>query len=394
MSSCYQSPPDRRGSGSVKWDKQAYEGAPRTIPLWIADMDFPSPEPVIGALKKRAEHGVFGYSMAGPSYYQALDYWFSSRFDLRISEEEVTITPGIVPAIHSLIRAFSNEGDEVIIQNPVYYPFAAAIKENNRVVSVNNLQETDGRYRMDFENLETLAGRDQAKLLILCSPHNPVGRVWSRDELQEVAEIASRHSLIVIADEIHCDLIMPDSPREHIPYTLLGEKTEKAVLCNAPSKSFNIPGLATSNIIIQDKGLRDRFRRELHRSCSDSPNCFGPVAAEAAYLYGAPWLEETLDYIQDNRDLLRNFLAARMPDISISPLEATYLPWLDVRHVLQSLHTDSAGLEGLLVEKAGVWVEAGSLFGNSGEGFLRVNIACSRNLLQEALERIERAIRF
>ncbi|MFO7848852.1 MAG: PatB family C-S lyase, partial [Spirochaetia bacterium] len=322
MNKIYDSPPNRRGTGSIKWDRPPQPGAEVTIPLWIADMDFPSPPPVIEALKQRAEHGVFGYTMVQDSYYQAVHHWFFSRFGLTVAPESVTVTPGIVPAIHSAIRAFSEEGDEIIIQNPVYYPFVSAVTENRRNLLVNNLIETGGRYSMDFEDLEQLASREKAKILILCSPHNPVGRVWSREELEQVADIAHRHSLLVISDEIHCDLIMPDSPRQHIPYSLIGEKASPTVLCNAPSKSFNIPGLATSNIIINDKTLRERFRRELKRSCTDHPNCFGPVAAEAAYLHGAPWLEETLDYIRGSRGLLGDFLSKHLPEISFSPLEA------------------------------------------------------------------------
>jgi cysteine-S-conjugate beta-lyase len=385
----YDSPPNRRGTGSIKWDRPPCPGAPEQLPLWVADMDFPAPQPVIEAIQRRGQHGIFGYTEAGPSYYRALDHWFSHRFGLSVEAESVTITPGIVPAIGCAIRAFSEPGEGVIIQNPVYYPFASAVRENGRSLLVNNLLEEEGRYRINFEELEAIASRPEARLLILCSPHNPVGRVWSREELERVADIAGRHSLLVISDEIHCDLVMPDAPRPHTPYPLTGSAAAThSILCTAPSKTFNIPGLATSNIIITERDLRRRFRKEVNRSCSDLPNCFGVVACEAAYLQGGQWLEETLAYIQANRDHLSAFLARELPEVTISPLEATYLPWLDLRPVCRRLSTDSASLERLLIDKAGVWLEAGSIFGSSGEGFLRMNIACSRALLAQALEQV------
>ncbi len=385
----YDNPPDRRGSGSIKWDRKPHPEAPGQIPLWVADMDYTVPQPVLEALRKRVDHGVFGYTAAGPSYYVALSRWFSTRFGMEIKADTVSITPGIVPAVHSAVRAFTEVGDGVVIQNPVYYPFTSAVTENGRELLINRLLEKDGRYSMDFQDLESLAAQPRTKLLILCSPHNPVGRIWSREELEQVAAIADRHKLVVVSDEIHGDLVLPDAPRPHIPYPMISPAAAKhSVLCTAPSKTFNIPGLATSNIIIGDKELRRTFRREMHRNCSDLPNSFGAVACEAAYLHGEPWLKETLSYIQNNRDMLSTFLADRMPEITISPLEATYLPWLDLRTIRDRLRTDSMGIEKLLIDHAGVWLEAGSRFGDSGEGFLRMNIACSRELLREALEKM------
>lgn len=387
MHSSFESAPDRRGTGSIKWDRAPYPGAPEQIPLWVADMDFPAPQPVIDAIRRRTDHGVFGYTMAGPSYYRALDRWFTRRFGLAVPQEQVTITPGIVPAVNAAVRAFTAPGEGVIIQNPVYYPFTSAVTANGRTLLVNDLKESGGRYTMDLGGLEELAPR--AKLLILCSPHNPVGRIWRREELAEVAAIAARHKLVVVSDEIHCDLVMPDAPAPHIPFPLIGpEAAGLSVLCTAPSKTFNIPGLAASNIIIADPALRRAFRDEVNRSCGDLPNVFGAVACEAAYDHAEAWLEEALARIRDNRDLLASFLAARLPEVALSPLEATYLPWLDVRPLLARLGIDSAALERLLVDKAGVWIEAGSLFGPSGEGFMRVNIACPPALLLKALEKI------
>jgi cystathionine beta-lyase len=385
--SSHDTTPDRRGSGSIKWDLKPHPEAPDQIPLWVADMDFPAPRAVIDAIHRRADHGVFGYTMATDSYYRALDGWFTRRFGLSIPKEVVTITHGIVPAVHTAVRALTAPGDGVIIQNPVYYPFASAVTANGRELLVNDLNESGGHYSMNFPQLEELA--QQAKMIILCSPHNPVGRIWRREELEQLADIALRHGLVVVSDEIHCDLVMPDSPVPHIPFPLISsEAAALSLLCTAPSKTFNIPGLATSNIIIGDSDLRRAFQEEVQRSCGDHPNVFGAVACEAAYDEGEAWLSETLDYIRGNLETLSHFLAERIPEVTISPLEATYLPWLDFRPILSRLGTGSAALERLLADKAGVWIEAGSLFGPSGEGFMRINIACARPLLLEALEKI------
>jgi cystathionine beta-lyase len=383
----YDTTPDRRGTGSIKWDQKPHESAPEQIPLWVADMDFPTPEAVTKAIAERNSHPIFGYTMAGDGYYRELDRWFSRRFDFSIEKESVTISPGIVPAIHAAIRAFTEPGDNVIIQNPVYYPFASAVTDNGRNLMVNNLVERHGYYTMNLQELEEMAA--SAKLMILCSPHNPVGRVWDPGELEDVARIAEKHKLIVVSDEIHCDLVMPDAPRRHTPFPLLDEGVaEQTVLCTAPSKTFNIPGLATSNIVITDSRLRKRFREELKRSCGDLPNCFGAVACEAAYREGEAWLEETLKYIMGNRDALTLFLKENIPDITVMPLEATYLLWLDVRPILAKSSLTSSQLERLFIDEAGVWLESGSLFGTSGEGFLRANIACSRTLLLQAFEKV------
>jgi cysteine-S-conjugate beta-lyase len=383
----YDTIPQRRGTGSIKWEMKPHPEAEDQIPLWVADMDFPAPRPLIDALHRRVEQGVFGYTWARENYYRAIDSWFSRRFGLSVKKEDVTICPGIVPAVNIAVKALTKPGDGVIIQNPVYYPFTSAVKQNGRKLLINNLTEEDGRWTIDFPNLEEAA--KEAKMLILCSPHNPVGRVWSREELERVADIARRRELIVVSDEIHCDLVMPDAPQAHIPWNLLSEDAaHRSILCTAPSKSFNIPGLATSNIIISNPALRKVFRQELNRSSSDLPNVFGTVASEAAYLEGEAWLEETLVYIAGNRDAVLELLSAKLPGVTAAPLEATYLLWLDFRSVLQQIGTDSAGLERVLVDEAKVWLEAGSIFGERGEGFMRVNIATARPLLMDAFTRI------
>lgn len=388
----YDTIPQRRGSGSIKWDHLPHPGAPEQTPLWVADMDFPAPKAVIEAIKKRAEHGVFGYTVPTPSYFQAVDYWFSKRFGLSVPQEQIIISPGIVPAIHVAIRAFSNPGDGVIVQQPVYYPFSSAVQQNGRKLIVNQLLEKDGYYSIDFPSLEKQAA--EAKLLILCSPHNPVGRIWKREELKEIARIAKEHDMMVISDEIHCDLVMPDAPHQHTPWYCLGEEiADRSILCTAPSKSFNIPGLATSNIIIANKTIRDSFRKELFKSASDLPNCFGEVACQAAYWNGESWLEETMAYIAGNRDALTSYLSQALPEARLCPMEATYLAWLDLRTILSRAGKTSAELEKLLCDEAGVWLEAGSLFGDGGEGFMRINIASSRTLLLEAFERVVKRIK-
>lgn len=378
----------RENTNSIKWDPAIFNEiigfeSEGVLPLWVADMDFRVPEVVIDALSKRVEHGVFGYSSPLDEYFKALTWWQKSRHDWDIKREWVTTTPGIVPALNFFIRALSAEGDKIIIQEPVYYPFRNTIEANDRIVANNPLKLENGKYKMDYEHLEELAKDPQAKMIILCSPHNPLGLVWSHEELRQLGEICNKHNVIVIADEIHNDLILPGN--KHVTYALLGEEfATNAVICTAPSKTFNLAGLQTSNIIIPNPHIKEKIDLELKKSSIGSLNLFGIVATTAAYTEeGAEWLDQLLAYLDSNVEFMGNFVKTRMPNVKLIKPQGTYLAWLDFKET--SIHED---LEKKLHEEAKVLLDGGSWFGIGGEGYMRINFACPRSILEEALERI------
>lgn len=373
---------DRRNTHSCKWDRAKED----IFPMWVADMDFEVAQPIKDALVKRAEHGVFGYSEPQEPYYQAIMNWVKRRNAWQLEREWIVHSPGVVPAMNMLVRALTNPGDKIIVQTPVYYPFFSAIENNGCHIARNALRLENGRYVMDYEDLEDKAGDSRAKVLILCSPHNPVGRVWSREELKRVGDICLRHGVIVISDEIHCDLV--HSGNTHTSFaTLSGEFEQNSVTCFAPSKTFNTAGLQASAIIIPNKRIRDLYLHEL-QSNSLMHNPFGIVALEAAYNHGEEWLEQLLDYLQGNIEYLEAFIRERLPEVKLIQPEGTYLVWLDFR----AYSLNSAELEKLMLEAGKVWLDEGYIFGHEGEGFERINIACPRVLLQEGLERMERAM--
>jgi cystathionine beta-lyase len=391
---------DRRNTNSVKWeftqegqDPLRWErtgccfGDDRTLPMWVADMDFACPQPVIDALGARAQRGIYGYTLPTDSYYDAVAGWMRRRHGWEIAPEWIVTTPGVVPALNMLVGAFVAPGEKVLIQPPVYYPFYSAVENNCVTLVTNPLLYQDGRYRMDYADLAAKAADPQVRLAILCSPHNPVGRVWSRDELARFGEICLANHVLVVSDEIHGDLMLDGRP--FIPFAGLGgDFAEQCIVCTAPSKTFNLAGLGVSNIVIPNAEIRARFEKAVSCHGLFGINAFGVVAAEAAYVHGEEWLDQALAYIAGNLEVLQEFIASRIPQITVIPPDGTYLVWLDCRR----LGLDKCALKRLMLEEARVYLDEGFIFGPEGEGFERINIACPRAILVEALERIEAAV--
>ncbi|MGE5677067.1 MAG: MalY/PatB family protein [Pseudomonadota bacterium] len=378
---------DRKGTSSVKWDYlEKIFGNKEVIPMWVADMDFAAPQPVIDAVVERAKHGVYGYTEKPASFYTSVTRWVKKRHGWHVSSDWITVCPGVVPALNLCVQAFTEPGDKVLLQSPVYPPFFASIRNNDRVLVNSPLRLIDNKYTIDFEDLETkLAGG--VKAMIICSPHNPVGRVWSREELEKVGALCVKYNVLLISDEIHSDLIYKNY--KHTPAASLApEISERTITCLAPSKTFNIAGFATSLAIISNKELRDKFNRYLAQLGFDSTNLFGITALEAAYNYGEEWLDQALAYLEGNLDFLMNFLAEKLPRIKVSRPEGTYLVWLDCR----DLGMKQKELVNFLIHKANVGLNDGTAFGDDGEGFMRMNIACTRSTLEEGLKRIEKAV--
>lgn len=380
---------ERKNTDCLKFDAATRRGYPEDIlPLWVADMDFPAAPPILEALQKRITHGVFGYSEPAPDrFFPVLERWFRERHNWQIQKDWLLQTPGVVFALAMAVKAFTEPGDAVLIQQPVYYPFSEVILDNGRHRVSSDLLLKGGRYEIDFADFERKIVENKVKLFLLCSPHNPVGRVWTRDELEMVAAICRKHNVIVIADEIHEDFVWTERP--HIPYASLGGAiAEKAVICTAPSKTFNLAGLQVSNIFIPDYGLRRRFKHEINAAGYSQLNTLGLIACEAAYGEGFSWLQEVKQYLRENIDLTRAFLQQHIPWIRLVEPEGTYLLWLDCR----GLGLSSFEMDEFIIKKAGLWLDSGAIFGAAGKGFQRINVACPRSVLQEALERIQRAI--
>lgn len=375
---------DRRNTSSMKWDTNPDASL---LPMWVADMDFPGPPEVIEAVRKRAEAGVFGYTVPFDGYYGAIIDWMKRRHRFDVKKEWIKFGPGVVPALNMLLHACTQPGDKVIIQMPVYYPFFVSIKNNHREILDNPLKFVDGRYEMDFDDLEIKARDPLAKVMILCSPHNPVGRVWTKDELTRLGEICLKNNVIVLSDEIHNDLILRGY--QHTVFASISEDfARNSVVCVAPSKTFNMAGLQTSSIIIPDEKLRSLYSDVLESNFMRRPNLFGIVALEAAYRHGEAWLEELLDYLQGNLDFMTDFIARNIPRIKIIKPEGTYLVWMDFRE----LGMRGRDLENFMLNKAKLWLDEGYIFGDAGNGFERINIACPRATLAEALRRLHAAI--
>jgi len=379
---------ERKNTGSYKWDHLEEKfGTKDLIPMWVADMDFPSPTPVIEALKKRAEHGVYGYTIRPSSYYKSIIDWMKKRHHWNIKPEWIEYSPGVVPSVSLAIHAFTRPGDKVIVQPPVYHPFFKAVKNNGRQLVMNKLKYENRRYSMDFDDLKSKFDK-RVKMLILCSPHNPVGRVWSREELAKLGKICLENNVIILSDEIHSDLVFKGY--KHIPTASISpEIADITLACEAPSKTFNLPGLANSTVISSNLKLLTQFKVSLENLGLEFANTFGIVASETAYRYGEEWLEQLLEYIQGNVNYLTDYFERRIPEIKPVKPEGTYLVWLDCR----GLNMDSATLKKFMIEKAKVGFDDGPIFGSGGEGFQRANVACPRSILTKALKRIERAVR-
>ena len=381
----FDKPVDRHGTNSLKYDFAVERGLPADVlPLWVADMDFPAPQPVLDALHRAVEHGIFGYSEVKQPYFDAVAAWFQTRFDWNVQPEWLIKTPGIVYALAMAVRAYTDPGDAVLIQPPVYYPFYSVIKDNGRKLVETELLYENGRYTIDFTDFEKKLSSEQVKLFILCSPHNPVGRVWTQEELRTLGEICKKHGVIVISDEIHCDF----AERHQVFVKACPELLESSVICTAPSKTFNIAGLQVSNIWIPGVHLRIRFQREMERSGYSQLNTLGLVAAQAAYESGAEWLEQCRTYLKGNLDFLRDFLGRELPQVKLVEPEGTYFAWLDC----SGLGLTGSELNSLVRDKARLWLDSGDIFGKNSAQFQRVVLACTRQTLRQALEQLKAAI--
>lgn len=378
----------RKETHSVKWNEmQSIFGVEEAIPLWIADMDFKAPEPVLRAVREVANHGILGYASPSPSFQESISQWMKKRHSWNVSPEWLVATPGIVPALNMAIEAFTAPGDHIIIQPPVYGPFHKLASNHGRELVLNPLLYDENQYKMDLAHLEQVAQHKKAKMLVLCSPHNPVGRVWTKEELQSVMEIAVKHNLIVVSDEIHADLVF--KPGQHTPYALVSEEAKMhSMVCTAASKTFNIAGLQTSNVIIANGEMREKFKTVIEKHAISSLNIFGIAATEAAYQEGEPWLSETLEYIYENMIYVTEFIHQHLPELKVTIPESTYLLWIDFRE-LQMTHAE---LYSFLLHKAGLVFSSGTDFGAEGEGFMRMNVACPRSLLEEAMNKLKHAI--
>jgi len=379
---------DRHGTSSSKWDRREKAvGVPDVVPMWVADMDFASPLPVVEALRERVDHGIFGYTERTGSYYAALASWMQRRFDWDIQKKKIVFTPGVIVALNLIIQAYTQPGDKVIIQQPVYHPFSYAILNNKRQLINNQLQIQNGRYVMDLDQLKKSID-SRTRLLILCSPHNPVGRVWTKEELLRLAEICLDNNIIIVSDEIHADLVLKG--QVHTPTATLSEEiADIVVTCTAPTKTFNIAGLGVANTIISNSKLYDQFYATVNNAGLEMTNVFAKVAIEAAYNHGEEWLLRLLDYLQGNYKFLVSFLKSHIPQISVFPLEGTYLAWLDFR----KLGLSDKDMKYFLIHEAKVWLDEGTKFGGGGKGFQRMNIGCPRKLLEEGLTRIANALK-
>ncbi len=379
---------DRRNTKSSKWDNvKALFGSEDVLPMWVADMDFRIPQPVIDAVAERLAHPIFGYTRTTPETFGAVVQRLEAKYGWKIAPEWVVITPGVVPAVNAAVRAFVPEGGSVVVQSPAYPPFWST-GPNNNVKTVSNLLRLEGdRYEVDFDALERDFRDSGAKAMILCSPHNPVGRVWSRDELVRMGEIALKNGAVVISDEIHCELILKG--HKHIPFASISPEFEaNSVTCFAASKTFNVAGMHCSVAIIPDEEMRKKFN-QARSGMQGSPDFLAIIAMEAAFRHGDEWLEQLLDYIEGNVQFLLKYFAERIPAIKPIKPEGTYLVWLDCRGLGID---DPKELQRFFNEEAKVGMNAGYIFGPGGEGFMRLNIGCPRSLLEEGLGRIEEAV--
>lgn len=380
---------ERRGTGAMKWDtlKERF-GSEDLLPLWVADMDFNAPQPVIDALVSRASHGIYGYTSFKPSYFTAILNWYQRRYGWKLEREWFAYSPGVVPAINFAVQGFTSPGDMVIVQPPVYYPFYEAIESNGRQALYNPLKLVNGRYEMDFEDLEEKARNPRAKMIILCSPHNPVGRVWNREELQRLGEICLDNGILVVADEIHSDLMLPGA--RFTNFATISERfAQISITCTSASKTFNLAGLQISNIIIPNRKLRQIFEDTAGTSWAKRPNAFAAEAVEAAYDRCEDWLDSLIEYIAGNLAFLKEYVRDNIPGVTVIEPEGTYLCWMDFR----GIEPDPVKLERLMLDSAKVAMDEGYIFRMGGEGFERINLACPREILKQALSQIAEAVR-
>lgn len=369
----------RRGTLSYKWDSATDA---EVLPLWVADMDFRTSPAIIEALQRRVAHGIFGYTRVPDAYYQAVTNWFARRHGWNIQREWMIYTSGVVPAVSAVIKALTVPGDKVLVQTPVYNCFFSSIRNNGCTLAASPLLRIGNTWQMDFEDLERKASDSDVKVFLLCNPHNPVGRVWTREELLKAGEICSRHGVTVVSDEIHCELVYPG--HAYTPFaSISGDFSAHAIVCISPSKAFNIAGLQIANIVVPDEEVRRKIDKAININEVCDVNPFGVTATIAAYTEGEEWLNQLLVYLQANYKWMQDYCRTHLPDFPISDLEGTYLVWMDC----SILHKTSDVLEQELLDESKLWLNAGTMYGAEGEGFMRWNIACPRSVLAEGLER-------
>lgn len=369
----------RKGTNSCKWDSIESDNL---LPMWVADMDFQTAPAIIEALQRRVSHGILGYTHVPDAYYQAVISWFKRRHGLTIEKDWIIYTSGVVPALSAIIKALTSPGDQVLIQTPVYNCFFSSIRNNGCEIVTSPLIRKDHTYYMDFDDLEKKVSNEKLKLMILCNPHNPAGRVWTREELTRLGEICLRHQVTVIADEIHCELVYP--PKAYIPFASISDEfCRHSISCLSPSKAFNIAGLQIANIVSADEDLRKRIDRAININEVCDVNPFGVEATIAAYNEGEEWLNQLLEYLKGNYDSMCQYCAKCLPDYPLTRLEGTYLVWMDCTNT----HLTSAELDKRLKTDAGLWLNPGDMYGKEGEGFMRWNIACPRSVMLDGLER-------
>jgi cysteine-S-conjugate beta-lyase len=384
MQEFFDQPIDRAGTGSVKVDGlKDYFGSHKLIPMWVADMDFQVPGCVTKSIRQRADHPVFGYTLVTQDFYSAIKNWLKSRHGWDVKDEWVVFSPGIVPALSMSVLAYTGPGDKVLLQPPVYPPFFTSIGDNKRIIVNNQLLEVDGDYTIDFNDLETKLSQG-VKLMFFCNPHNPVGRVWTKKEVQQVVSLCNKYDVILVSDEIHSDLILPGF--SHIPAAMSGEDCGNLIVCMAPSKTFNLAGLASAFLVIPNDKLRSQIKGIIDNLHIHSGNIFGLVALQAAYQGGAEWLENLITYLQANFDTLTDFFSENLPEIRPVSMEGTYLVWLDCRKT----GLNDLKLKRFFIKDAGIAMNPGPSFGPGGNGFFRMNIACPRSTLNLALDKIHK----
>ena len=372
----------RRGTGSLKWDVEE-----RELPMWVADMDFPAAPEIRAAIEKRAEHGIFGYNIIPEEWYQAYVSWWSRRYGLDMEREWLIYCTGVIPAVSSAVRKLTTVGENVLVQTPVYNIFFNSIRNNGRNILENPLVYDGREYRMDFEDLEKKLADPQTTLMLLCNPLNPVGKIWDRETLERVGQLCSKHHVVVLSDEIHCDLTDPGV--KYVPFISVSDVCrDNSVTCMAPTKTFNIAGLQTAAVMVPDPVLRHKMDRELNTSEVAEPNTFAVTAAVEAYNEGEAWLEELREYLYGNKLRVREFLEREVPGVRAVPSQATYLLWLDCSRVTE----DGTALAEFIRQETGLYLTAGEHYGSCGRGFLRMNIACPRERLEDGLNRLKQGV--
>jgi cystathionine beta-lyase len=387
MSWNFDDPTEREGTNCIKYDnREAVFGAKDIIPMWVADMDFKTPDFIAGAIRQRADHELYGYSFRPPEYFTSIIDWNIARHNWKIEKDWICFSPGIVPALNFCTLAFTKPGDKVIVQPPVYFPFFSAVESHGRKLVYNKLIEQDGKWIMDFESLVN-AIDSETKMIIISNPHNPVGRVWSQGELEQLAGICMKNNILMLSDEIHCDLILPGY--SHTPLASLSEKiADLTVSCISPSKTFNLAGLSTSSVVIPNPVLRKAFTGVVDNLHLNGGNIFGATASISAYSHGHRWLEALLDYVDNNVDFVIDYCGKMIPEIIPVQPEATYMIWLDCRR----FGISGKELQNFFVKKAGIGMNEGSSFGPGGEGFMRMNLATGHQTVMRAMEQIEKAV--